>query len=102
MLEKRLEHYSKEEMLTIQQVARILGCSYGEARNRMLEGRIKSVKDGRWHRTRREWVEEYIEQHAIYTDPSLVQIPLATRRTRKTCGVKPNSIAVQFLLERKK
>jgi len=99
-VEKRFGPYSKEEMLTIIEVARLLGCSYGEARNRMLDGRIRSVKDGRWHRTRRDWVEQYVEERTIHADPSLGQIRLNTNRRLKTIGVKPNGVALQFLRER--
>jgi excisionase family DNA binding protein len=53
------------ELLGPKQVALLLGCSYGEARLRMLDGRIRAVKDGRWCRTRREWVEEYLERMAV-------------------------------------
>ena len=45
-----------EDFLTIREVARLLRYSYSEAKDRMLDGRIKTIKDGRWLRTRRaEW-----------------------------------------------
>lgn len=86
-----------EQMLTIREVATILGCSYGEARNRMLSGRIRSVKDGRWHRTRRLWLEDYISGKIIAPDSGNVQIPLSAKSRRRTIGIKPNSMALEFL-----
>jgi len=56
---------SGEEFLTIRQVAQLLRCSYTAARDRMLDGRIRTVKDGRWLRTRRKWVEQYVAAKTI-------------------------------------
>jgi excisionase family DNA binding protein len=44
---------SGQDAMTTKDVAELLGCSYTEARDRLLDGRIKAVKDGRWLRTRR-------------------------------------------------
>lgn len=38
----------------IREVAQLLRCSYTKARDRMLDGRIRTIKDGRWLRTRWE------------------------------------------------
>ena len=46
-----------EDFLTIWEVAQLLRCSYTEARDRKLDGRMEAIKDGRWLRTRRGWAE---------------------------------------------
>jgi hypothetical protein len=51
---------SNEPFMTIRETATFLRCFYCEARERMLNGRIRTIKDGRWLRTRREWIEAYI------------------------------------------
>jgi excisionase family DNA binding protein len=69
-------HRAGEGFLTIKEVAQQLRCSYSEARDRMLDGRIRTVKDGRWLRTRREWVEQYLAAKTIKPpDPEVVEIP---------------------------
>jgi excisionase family DNA binding protein len=86
-------------MLTFREVARFLGCSYGEARNRMLDGRIRAVKDGRWCRSRREWVEEYIEKQTVR--PPHVEIPVNAPKRRTVVKVKAGGVAHRFLKNRK-
>ena len=56
---------ASEDFLTIREVAQLLRCSYSEARDRMLDGRIRTIRDGRWLRTRREWVEQYVAATTI-------------------------------------
>lgn len=97
LLQSQFGPTGPEQMLTIREVASLLGCSYGEARNRMLTGRIRSVKDGRWHRTRRAWLEEYLSGKMIAPDTDTVPIPLTKRKRRQSIGVKPSSIALEFL-----
>jgi excisionase family DNA binding protein len=91
-------------MLRVGEVAALLTCSYGEARKRMLEGRIRAVKDGRWLRTRLEWVEEYLASRTIkpVEGPGTIhELPVPSRR--KTCArVKPNGIGYRFLRDRAK
>src|SRR5258708_4327492 len=56
---------SQEPFMTIREVANLLRCSYSEARNRMLDSRIRAIRDGHWQRTRRQWVDEYIAEKTI-------------------------------------
>ncbi len=50
------ERRDGEDFLTIREVARLLRCSCTGARDRMPDGQIRTIKDGRWLRTRRaEW-----------------------------------------------
>jgi excisionase family DNA binding protein len=95
---------AKKPMLTVREVAVLLDCSYGEARKRMLEGRIRAVKDGRWLRTRSEWVEEYLASHLITpVDPSraIHELPVPSRR-KNHARLKPNGIGSRFLRNRAK
>jgi len=94
----------KAMMVTAKEVAALLGCSYGEARKRMLEGRIRAIKDGRWMRTRPEWVEEYVAKITIKpaeTPATIHEIPVPSRR--KSCAnVKTSGIGFRFLKKRAK
>ena len=90
-----------QEMLTFREVAKLLGCSYGEARNRMLDGRIRAVKDGRWCRSRREWVEEYIEKQTVRPESPHVEIPVNAPKRRTVLKVKAGGVAHRFLKNRK-
>lgn len=83
-------------------VGELLGCSYGEARQRMLDGRIRAVKDGRWLRCRREWIDEYLEGKVV--QPPKTDEVAATGRPRKkrVVTVKAGGIAAEFLRERQK
>jgi len=95
---------AKKAMLTVREAAVLLGCSYGEARKRMLDGRIRAVKDGRWLRTRPEWVEEYVASHIITpaeASGALQELPLPSRR-KTYARVKPNGIGSRFLRNRAK
>jgi excisionase family DNA binding protein len=94
----------KTAMFTVREAAVLLGCSYGEARKRLLEGRIRAVKDGRWLRTRPEWVEEYLASHMITpVDPSraIHELPVPSRR-KNHARLKPNGIGSRFLRNRAK
>jgi excisionase family DNA binding protein len=94
----------KKAMVTIQDVAALLNCSYGEARKRMLEGRIRAVKDGRWIRTRPEWVEEYVAGITITlaeTPATIQEIPVPSRR-KTHAKVKTSGIGYRFLKNRAK
>jgi excisionase family DNA binding protein len=95
---------AKKPMLTVREAAVLLGCSYGEARKRMRQGRIRAVKDGRWLRTRPEWVEEYLASHMIQpVDPSraIHELPVPSRR-KTHARLKPNGIGSRFLRNRAK
>ena len=78
-----------EQFLRIRDVATLLSCSYSEARDRMLDGRIQAIRDGRWLRTRREWVEQYVTK-------KLVQAPSTTPEVHVIKGQKPRKGQVAF------
>jgi excisionase family DNA binding protein len=72
-----------EQAMTTREVALLLGCSYTEARERLLDGRIKAIKDGRWLRTRKEWVEEYIARKTVQpaqAEPGVHSVPAPRKR----------------------
>jgi excisionase family DNA binding protein len=95
---------SQKTMLTVKDVAALLTCSYGEARKRMLEGRIRTVKDGRWVRTRPEWVEEYVTRITItpaQTPATIHEIPVPSR-PKTYAKVKTSGIGCRFLKNRAK
>lgn len=74
---------SQQDAMTTRDVAELLGCSYTGARERLLDGRIRAVKDGRRLRTRREWVEEYIARntvHGVQDDPDVHSAPVPKRK----------------------
>jgi excisionase family DNA binding protein len=99
-----LDPSAKTAMLTVREAAVILGCSYGEARKKMLEGRIRAVKDGRWLRTRPEWVEEYVASHVIKpveASGTVHELPVPSRR-KSYARVKLNGIGHRFLRNRAK
>jgi hypothetical protein len=71
----------------------------------MLEGRIRAIKDGRWLRTRPEWVEEYVAK--IMIEPAETQeaahaIPLGSSRRKSHVKVKIGRIGHRFLKDRAK
>ena len=92
-----------EDFLTIREVALLLRCSYSEARDRMLDGRIRTVKDGRWLRTRREWVEQYVAAKTIKPpDPEVVELPRprGSRHINRGIKLKKGGAGYRFLKER--
>jgi len=100
ILERQFGPLTQKEMLTVGEVAWLLGCSYGEARNRMHDGRIRAVKDGRWCRSRREWVEEYIEKQTVRPESPQVEIPVHVPKRRTVVSVKAKGVAHRFLQNR--
>jgi hypothetical protein len=94
---------SEEPFMTIRETARLLHCSYTEARERMLDGRIRTIRDGRWLRTRREWIEAYIAEKTIKatsSDPDVSIVPNPLKRRQGQITFKKGSIGEQFLRER--
>lgn len=92
-----------EDFLTIREVAQLLRCSYTEARDRMLDGRIKTIRDGRWLRSRREWVEYYVAAKTIKPpDPEVIELPRPRGRRHVNVGIKlkKGGMGYQFLKER--
>lgn len=94
-----------DKFLTIREVAALLKCSYSEARERMLDGRIRTIKDGRWLRTRREWVEAYVATKTIKPLPE-DRIPIKAVRGRRKVDtgmtLKRGGMGYQFLMDREK
>jgi hypothetical protein len=89
--------------MTIRETAAFLNCSYCEARERMLDGRIRTIRDGRWLRTRRKWIEEYVAEKAIKaakTEPDMYTVPNPPKRRQVQIKFKKGSIGEQFLRER--
>lgn len=81
-------------------MAELLGCSYTEARDRLLDGRIKAVKDGRWLRTRREWVEEYMARYTVQgvqDGPDVHTVPVPRRKRPCQFKFKKDDAAYRFL-----
>ncbi len=93
---------SPEQFLRIRDVAALLGCSYSEARDRLLDGRIQAIRDGRWLRTRREWVEEYVMKKLVQAPPSTPEIHVVkVRKARKgQVAFRKGGMGYQFLKER--
>ena len=53
-----------------------------------LDGRIKTIKDGRWLRTRREWVEQYVAAKTIkLPDPEVIELPRPRGRRHAIQGI---------------
>ena len=91
---------SEEPFMTIRETARLLHCSYGEARERMLDGRIRTIRDGRWLRTRREWIEAYIAEKTIKaasSDPNLYIVPNPRKRRHGDIKFKKGDAGYRFL-----
>lgn len=89
----------QQDAMTTNDVAEFLGCSYTEARERLLDGRIRCMKDGRWLRTRREWVEEYIARQTVQpaqAEPGVVPVPRPPKR-RSQATVKKGGFGQRFL-----
>ncbi len=96
---------AEDRFLTIREVAALLKCSYSEARERMLDGRIRTIKDGRWLRTRREWIEAYVASKTIKPLPE-ERIPIKAVRGRRKLDtgrtLKKGGMGYQFLMDREK
>ena len=94
---------SQDSFMTIREVACLLRCSYTEARERMLDGRIRTIRDGRWLRTRRQWVEEYVASKTIkaaQSEPGIYTVPNPPRKRQSQFKLKIGGIGYQFLKER--
>lgn len=87
--------------LTITQVAKLIGCCYSEARERMLDGRIRAIKDGRWIRSRKDWVDEYLAGINIAQQQTNEMKSCEILPKTKVTAVKPNGVGLKFLRARK-
>jgi excisionase family DNA binding protein len=90
---------SGEPFMTIRETARLLHCSYTEARERMLDGRIRTIRDGRWLRIRREWIEAYIAEKTIKAndEPGIYTVPDPPRRRQGHIKLKKGGAGYRFL-----
>jgi len=91
---------SNEPFITIRETAAFLRCSYCEARERMLDGRIRTIRDGRWLRTRREWIEAYIAEKTIKAardEPGVYTVPDPPRRRQGHIKLKKGGAGYRFL-----
>jgi hypothetical protein len=91
---------SNEPFMTIRETAAFLHCSYCEARERMLDGRIRAIRDGRWLRTRREWIEEYVAEKTIKaasSEPDLYTEPNPPKRRQGHIKLKKGGAGYRFL-----
>jgi excisionase family DNA binding protein len=96
------ERGNPDQYLTIQEVASLLSCSYSEARDRMLDGRIRAIRDGRWLRARRAWIDEYVANKVVAPRraDSAVRV-IGSRSSRKKPVIfKKGGLGYQFLKER--
>lgn len=89
------------QMLTTKEVSNLIGCSYSQARTLMLDGRIKSIKDRRLLRSRREWVEEYLLAQVVKKPDSQPELITSKRPKAKLVGeFKKGGLAYEFLRSR--
>jgi hypothetical protein len=91
---------ANEPFMTIRETATFLRCSYCEARERMLDGRIRTIRDGRWLRTRREWIETYIVEKTIKAtrdEPGIYTVPDPPKRRRGHIKLKKGGAGYRFL-----
>lgn len=96
----RPKRCQKAGWLTIREVAEMLDCSYSQARERMLDGRLKAIKDRKHIRTRKEWVDEYLERQLVQEPEYQPEVKLAHKRRPKKSRVKPQGIGLRFLKKR--
>lgn len=91
---------SNEPFMTIRETAAFLRCSYCEARERMLDGRIRTIRDGRSLRTRREWIEAYIAEKTIKAardEPGVYTVPDPPKRRQGHFKLKKGGAGYRFL-----
>lgn len=91
---------SQEPFMTIREAAAFLLCSYCEARERMLDGRIRAIRDGRWLRTRRQWIEEYVAEKTIKaanSEPDVYIVPNLPKRRQGHIKLKKGDAGYRFL-----
>jgi hypothetical protein len=65
----------------------------------MLDGRIRAIRDGRWLRTRREWIETYIAEKTIKaagSEPGVYTVPNPPRRRQGQFKFKKGDAGYRF------
>lgn len=92
----------ESEWLGPKEVGLLLGCCYGEARRRMLDGRIRAVKDGRWLRSRREWIDQYLEGKVVEPPNKGEVVVTGPSRKKRAAAIEVGGTALEFLRERQK
>ena len=91
---------SEERFMTIRETARLLHCSYTEARERMLDGRIRTIRDGRGCGLAREWIEAYIAEKTIKAtrdEPGVYTVPDPPKRRQGHIKFKKGDAGYRFL-----
>lgn len=89
------------EMLNTKEVSQLLGCSYSQARKLMLDGRLKSIKDGRLLRSRKDWVEEYLLAKTVQKpEPQIAEVKVKRPKVKLVGDFKKGGIAYEFLRSR--
>ena len=88
-------------MLNTKEVSQFLGCSYSQARKLMLDGRLRSIKDGRLLRSRKDWVEEYLLAQVVKkADPQPEEIKTKRPKAMLVGQFKKGGLAYEFLRSR--
>jgi hypothetical protein len=90
----------EKRFMTIRETATLLHCSYCEARERMLDGRIRAIRDGRWLRTRRQWIEDYVAEKTIKAardEPGVYTVPNPPKRRQGQFKFKKGDAGYRFL-----
>lgn len=92
---------TSSEMLNTKEVGQLLGCSYSQARKLMLDGRLKSIKDGRMLRSRKDWVEEYLLAKTVQKpEPQIAEVKVKRPKVKLVGDFKKGGIAYEFLRSR--
>lgn len=91
---------AEKAFMTTRNVATFLRCSYSKARERLLDGRIRAIRDGRWLRTRRQWVEDYVAGMTIKPagdEPGVYTVPKPPRQRQGQIKLKKGGAGYRFL-----
>jgi hypothetical protein len=67
----------------------------------MLDGRLKSIKDGRLLRSRKDWVEEYLLAKTVQKpEPQIAEVKVKRPKVKLVGDFKKGGIAYEFLRSR--
>ena len=90
-----------EMTLRICDVAKRLGCSYSAARDRMLDGRIKSFRDGGLVWTTEQCLNAFLDERSTAgNEPSQSRLPIPRRRA-SGARFEKGGVADRFLRRRR-